>query len=141
MEPYLLSKTKRRLKISGRYVETSAGHPIEVATKTQKPETKTLKKVIFSIKKLNISIEKVIIFIEKPDISIEKTNIFIKKLNISIEKANIFIKKLNISIEKLIIFIEKTNISIEKVSKTIKKETKTSGSAWLFGSVVSVLKH
>jgi len=107
MEPYLLSKTKRRLKISGRYVETSAGHPIEVATKTQKPETKTLKKVIFSIKKLNISIEKVIIFIEKPDISIEKTNIFIKKLNISIEKANIFIKKLNISIEKIIFLTKK----------------------------------
>jgi len=75
---------------------------------------KTLKKVIFSIKKDNI-------FIEKLNISIEKGNIFIKKLIISIKKDNIFIKKLNISIKKLNIFIEKPIFSIEKLNIFIKK--------------------
>ena len=54
---------------------------------------KTLKKFIFSIEKLLLSIKKLIISIEKADISIEKVIIFIKKTNVSIEKLFFFIEK------------------------------------------------
>ena len=80
---------------------------IPIATETLKSRTETLKKVIFSIKKVSKTIKKVIIFIKKLNVSIEKLIIFIEKLNISIEKVIIFIKKLNISIEKVPFFIEK----------------------------------
>ena len=82
---------------------------------------------IFSIEKLNISIEKVIFSIKKLNIYIEKTNISIKKDSISIKKGNISIKIINISIEKLTFSIKKTNISIEKATIFTRKKTKNAG--------------